>query len=100
MAAKVQQLTFAKRPFHLKIFSKKKKCFTSSKHLFVPTSVSTHCFTSMGAPVMSSTLYWMLVMDLSVLLMIPTIVTYRKSNPYKNPSPLDNINEKQTSLQL
>lgn len=40
------------------------------------TSVSTHCFMSMGAPVMSSTLYWMLVMDLSVLLMIPTMVTY------------------------
>lgn len=49
------------------------------------TSVSTHCFTSIGAPVMSSTLYWMLVMDLSVLLMTPTIVTYdRQHEPLPN----------------
>jgi len=38
------------------------------------TSVSTHCLTSMGAAVMSSTLYWMLVMDLSVLLIRPMMV--------------------------
>lgn len=74
------RLILSNRPFL--IF--RKKHHTSQlkdrvlKHLL--TSVSTHCFTSMGAPVMSSILYWMLVMDLSVLLMIPTIVTYSDQN--------------------